>query len=1094
VAKKSKLLEKGTRMPDIQETGLDQAVSEYLAAIQPLNTEPAKSHRFTLLLDKLFGLQPGFIEDYVAGVERYVKVRQKDTILRGKADELFGNVVIEFERDLTARGKQAEAEGQLRKYVACLWSQEPPSQRTKYLCLAADGVRFLVYTPVLDDPGQTTILPEDVRLKPVDQIDAARLEPPGELYFWLDRYLLRREILAPRSENIVKDFGLRSHAFQMAAQSLLALWNGLKERPEFQVVYEAWEKYLRIVYGSALADDELFVRHTYLATLAKLMAWARLVEGKATPDRAQIQAVLEGEFFKDQGIENFLEEDFFSWPARAEAREAGVEVARPLLGLLRNYNLRELSEDVLKSLYQELVDPKTRHDLGEYYTPDWLAGRMVHKLLKEQPRATMLDPACGSGTFLYQAVREKRNRLGDAPETLEHILNAVVGVDIHPLAVIVAKINYVLALGDLLRKRRGKIAIPIYLSNAIRLPEYVRETKMAIVAGELRQQLPGYEIELDGQVIHLPEKLVNQPAIYDQAIEAAREFAVQWIDRKANEGHFLNYLQAHHPALAADENLVQAIFAIAEVFRRFIEARRDTIWAFVLKNSYKPLFLKGQFDVVIGNPPWLSYRYVEQVDYQKFLKEQITQTYRLLLGKAELITQMELGTLFLVRAADLYLREGGTIAFVLPRSIFSSDQHDALRRGAFKGVGLDWTALWDLESVEPLFNVPSCALFAGKSPPIPAKPGEGEGIPGQILSGHLPRRNAGLLEAETELKVEDVKFFLNRRGKRSFWSTAKGVPGAASFYKNLFKNGATIYPRSFWFVEIQPSPLGFDPNLPPLVTSQRAQEQAKDAYQGIVFKGTVESRFLYATLLSTDLLPFSHLDYRLVVLPIEPAGNGYNLITADQARRRGYIRLAEWLEQVQEGWEKRRGAKAEKASALEWLDYRRKLTTQTPQAAYRVLYVAAGTYLCACVVEREPVRLDIAGQEVNATGFLADVKTFHFETENRDEAHYLNAVLNSPFVDKLIKPMQSRGQWGPRDIHKKVLDLSIPQFDPSKAEHRRLAELGRACTQKVTDWLEGGGPGKVHSIGKLRSMVREMLAEELGEIDGLVRKMFEKTL
>jgi len=72
------------------------------------------------------------------------------------------------------------------------------------------------------------------------------------------------------------------------------------------------------------------------------------------------------------------------WPARGEAREPGTEAARLLLGLLRNYNLRELSEDVLKSLYQELVDPKTRHDLGEYYTPDWLAARMVGRLLEEQ--------------------------------------------------------------------------------------------------------------------------------------------------------------------------------------------------------------------------------------------------------------------------------------------------------------------------------------------------------------------------------------------------------------------------------------------------------------------------------------------------------------------------------------------------------------------------------------------------------------------------------------------------------------------------------------------------------------------------------------
>jgi hypothetical protein len=51
-------------------------------------------------------------------------------------------------------------------------------------------------------------------------------------------------------------------------------------------------------------------------------------------------------------------------------------------------------------------------------------------------------------------------------------------------------------------------------------------------------------------------------------------------------------------------------------------------------------------------------------------------------------------------------------------------------------------------------------------------------------------------------------------------------------------------------------------------------------------------------------------------------------------------------------------------------------------------------------------------------------------------------------------------------------------------------ELGyRACTQKVAVWLEAGGPGQVLSVGKLRSMVREMLAEELSEIDEWVEPL-----
>lgn len=133
------------------------------------------------------------------------------------------------------------------------------------------------------------------------------------------------------------------------------------------------------------------MRHTYLATLAKLMSWVRITEGKSLPDDTSIVQMLEGRLFKDQGIENFIEEDFFSWLARESAVKTGVDTVRWLLSLLQNYNLRELSEDVLKSLYQELVDPDTRHDLGEFYTPDWLAHRMVNKLLDAGPDGTMFD-------------------------------------------------------------------------------------------------------------------------------------------------------------------------------------------------------------------------------------------------------------------------------------------------------------------------------------------------------------------------------------------------------------------------------------------------------------------------------------------------------------------------------------------------------------------------------------------------------------------------------------------------------------------------------------------------------------------------------
>ena len=183
-----------------------------------------------------------------------------------------------------------------------------------------------------------------------------------------------------------------------------------------------------------------------------------------------------------------------------------------------------------------------------------------------------------------------------------------------------------------------------------------------------------------------------------------------------------------------------------------------------------------------------------------------------------------------------------------------------------------------------------------------------ETITGEIISGTLPRKNASLAEAEQNLAFEPTSYAVYRYGKRSHWDIGTGgVTKAASYYKPKFKNGATIYPRTFWFVKVKPSSLGFNPYLPPLVTDPRATMEAKKTYQDVYLAGQVESRFLYTTLLSTDLIPFGHLGFRLVALPILPQDKGYQILDAGTARKEGFAYLAKWLEKVEEEWVKKRG-------------------------------------------------------------------------------------------------------------------------------------------------------------------------------------------
>ena len=175
-----------------------------------------------------------------------------------------------------------------------------------------------------------------------------------------------------------------------------------------------------------------------------------------------------------------------------------------------------------------------------------------------------------------------------------------------------------------------------------------------------------------------------------------------------------------------------------------------------------------------------------------------------------------------------------------------------------------------------------------------------------------------------------------------------------------------------------------------------------------------------------------------MVLPIEPREDYYKLINAKEAHKRGFLHLTQWLEEAEQEWTQRRGEKAERMTVYERLDRVHGLTGQNPQASYRVLYNTSGTFLTAAVIQNEEMEFEINGQSVAAQAFVADTKTYFLETTNSHEAFFLVAVLNAPVTDKLIKPMQSRGLWGPRDIHKKVLELPIPKFEVTNRAHKEL--------------------------------------------------------
>ncbi len=289
------------------------------------------------------------------------------------------------------------------------------------------------------------------------------------------------EPLTPQS--VRRDFGARAVVTREAVRVLhealggvspavLARWRGLFGKWAGRAVEKVPRHLAKLANRYDLSpstpgsDRLLFALQTYYALLVSVVA---------------------GRFLGNDGDE-LLPDNPFSWCLAAPSAAIGrltdrlVEAlaCRPILASA----VAEGDCDLFKSLYEDLFPRALRHQLGEYYTPDWLAAHVLDQVgYTGEPGTRLLDPACGSGTFLVMAIRrlrkqgseEKGTGIGPARRpnvaspslsSLLSPLSPVVGFDLNPLAVMTARANYLIAMADLLPKA-GRVEVPVYLCDSI---------------------------------------------------------------------------------------------------------------------------------------------------------------------------------------------------------------------------------------------------------------------------------------------------------------------------------------------------------------------------------------------------------------------------------------------------------------------------------------------------------------------------------------------------------------------------------------------------------------------------------------------------
>jgi type II restriction/modification system DNA methylase subunit YeeA len=1008
------------------------------------------------------------------------------TLISGaRVDALYGHVVIEYKAPgkLLRDSDIQKAKEQVIRYI----TGEAGSKELwdRYLgVIISDKIAFVKY----DRRSGAWILrgPYEVRREVIIKLIEAL------------RGLKRKSLSV---NNIVADFGPDSPIAKRTIKLLYTkLLNAKSQRTG--ILFEDWMRLFKQATGydpnklkelkklveeyglgvsSVNYDALIFSVHTYYALIMKLLA-AEVAylygSGRfyrsyvAELDDAYVKHGVEGvatvlKELEDGGIfrrllniENFLEGDYFSWYLEEIDRDLADAIAE-IARRLSDYEIAtpqlepESARDLLKRLYQNLMPRDIRHSLGEYYTPDWLAELMLdevglslenlNKMGENDPlkplKVKILDPACGSGTFLVLYISRLRRYAEEhflVDALPNYVLENVVGYDLNPLAVLSARTNYLLAIADLLAYIRGTVEIPIYLADSIMIEERY----------ELKGGKDVYVLRTVAGEFRIPKDITRNPDLLRKVLDEIRTC----LENMCNPSDFSQRLKLYN----LDHTDVEILLDLYNKLLNLERQGKDKVWVSILRNAFAPI-LKGKFDIVVGNPPWVNWENLPE-QYRE-----ISKGLWIKYGLTKTIStggfKRDLAMLFLVRSFDRYLREGGKLGFLITFTVFKTQAgagfrnflaksakihviHDLVTLMPFEGA-TNRTGAIVIEKVYDLDKINDCKCNAFAE----TQKANMGGVKHVVWVGRQVDPDTPLEEVlKTTKRYELVMVPLVPNDPASPWMqvttnivyAVRKVLGGSLYYEA--HAGVYTSLNQVYFVKI----VRMAPDGMLIVTNPPESGQKKKVKQ---VEAKVEPDLIYPLIRGEDVDKwYVEFKDRYVIVPHNPrTGQPYRLNEMITRFPNAFSYLNEYRDELK------------KRSIKPFLSLRNKIKKTKSQAdkeraeeeLNKNFYILdnIGTYTFApykVVWKEVSARMIVGGFHVAVVEQLPDkylgektVVPDHtvvlIPVENRDEAYYLAGILNSLIVTFALQ----------YTVVESISNLRIPKFDPSDDLHRRIAELSK---------------------------------------------------
>ena len=1011
----------------------------------------------------------------IQGKPRYERfgTKQEAVVYRGRPDAAHGSLIIEYEPPNAFSSSRATlyAQEQLEGYLKAAAQQR--GERKAEALRRLVGVGFdgssIFFVQYSGNGHRNKDQKENgfVRLGPYTFNQAS-----ARTFLTHLRALSRLPLTA---DNLARKFGPES---DLARKAIAAFAQALEHYGEtkVRVFFAEWKRLFGIVYGEQFAAHQkeeaeklasmygvtketdfqelLFSVHTYFALLMKLIAAELLnlrdgsyatsfsvrlahAEGSAQL-KEHLSEIEDGGTYSKRGVQNFLEGDFFHWYLNAFS-PAVRDAIKDIAAALSDFEPATTSvnpaatRDLLKHLYQYLVPSEVRHNLGEYYTPDWLAELVLDEVGYDgNTLKRVLDPACGSGTFLVLAIQRARAyglAQNEPPlETVKRIVANIWGLDLNPLAVIAARTNYLFALGDLVYDLPS-FEIPIYLADSVLWPKQTGQGELnfaggahALVRTSVRDfHVPHIWVKDDGLHMRRAAPLVEEMAKQNYVVSEAMK-------RLSKEGL----------VFPPHEKIVETFYS--EVLE-LEQQGKNGIWARFLKNAFAPM-AAGKFDYVVGNPPWIRWGYLSQ-DYRAATLS-LWQNYGLfsLRGHAARLGggEKDFSMLFTYAAMDYYVSNQGKLGFLITQEVFKSKGAGEGFRRFRLGEGMPFKVLkaHDLVTVQPFEGA------ANKTAMLVAKKGEETSYP---LPYTVWSRKRGVGRVPGDVMLENAQTFLTKRrqsaqpiGKPTgSWQTLtegqgslKELEGRNPYQARL---GARVEPYGVFWLEIKQ--VRANGNL--VVRNLATRGKRKDIKQ---VEEVIEPDLVFPLLAGGDIQRWRAEPESYVVMPQDPkTSEPYPEKMMKEKWPRTYGYLLNFRDKLLE-----RGSRTVRELAERTAFYAMYGIGEYTTAPWKVIWKRMANDLVAAVISSHKTTFG------HKTVIPSDTTSL-IAADGEDEAHYLCAILNTEPVREFIKSFSSGGRgFGAPSVMEHV---GIPKFEPKNPLHQKLTQVSKKCHQLKLDGKEG---------------------------------------